>query len=218
MADSAEVRDFHGRGVFADAGTTNAVPFIDSAGKLVTDKDNLSYVDSTNVLSAIMNVKQATAPHGFYNLQFASVVTGTDTAFADGTQFITSIFLPVNKTLTGAAYLVGSVGGTNLAYAVLYNADGAVVAQSATTGGGVTVGTAATVQSIAFQTTYAAVGPAMYYVGVSANGNTAKIRTVPANLSHGIFAGSVAQTHGTIAAITEPTTFTADKAPYVYLY
>lgn len=218
MADTADVRDFHGRGVFADAGTTNAVPFIDSSGKMVTDKSNLSYNDQTDVLSAIMHVKQATAPHGFPNLQFASVVTGTDTAFADTVQFVSSIFLPVNKTLTGVGYLIGSVGGTDLAYAVLYNADGSVVAQSATSGGGVTVGTAATVQKIPFQTTYAAVGPAMYYVGISANGATAKLRTVPANLDFGIFGGQVSQTHGTIAAITEPTDFTAGKAPYCYIY
>jgi hypothetical protein len=74
------------------------------------------------------------------------------------------------------------------------------------------------VQTIAFESTYAAKGPAMYYVGVSASGATAKLRTVPANLSFGIFAGQVSQTHGVVAAITAPTTFTAGKGPYVYVY
>lgn len=213
---AGELRDFYGREVLYRNGTAGAVPFVNSAGQLSEDASNLSYDDTTNVLTSIINAKQATEPHGFYNLQFHSVVTGTDTAFADAAQFVTSIFLPVNKTLTGASFLVGSVGGTDLAYAVLYNAAGSVVAQTATAGA--TVGTAATVQQIAFETTYAATGPAMYYVGVSADGNTAKLRTVPANLSFGIFGGQVSQTHGVVAAITAPTNFTAGKAPYVYVY
>jgi hypothetical protein len=213
---AGELIDLYGREVLYRNGTSGAVPFVNSQGQLTEDASNLSYDDTNNILTSILNAKQAVEPHGFCNLQFASVVTGTDTAFADTVQFVTSIFLPVNKTLTGIGYLVGSVGGTNLAYAVLYNANGSVVAQTATAGA--TVGTAANVQTIAFQTTYAATGPAMYYVGISANGNTAKLRTVPANLSFGIFGGQVSQTHGVVAAITAPTDFTAGKAPYVYVY
>lgn len=216
MADSADVRDFHGRGIFADAGTTNAVPFMDSAGKMVTDKDNLSYVDSTNVLSAIMHIKQATPAHGFPNIVQASPVVGTDTAFATAVQFVSSVFLPVQKTLTGIGYLVGSVGGTDLAYVVLYDADGNVLATSASAGA--TVGTAATVQKIAFQSSVVANGPAILYCGVQANGATAKLRTVPAETAPWLFAGQVSQTFGTIAAVTEPTTFTAGKAPYLFVY
>jgi hypothetical protein len=58
----------------------------------------------------------------------------------------------------------------------------------------------------------------MYYVGISANGNTCRLRTIPAYCGGEIYAGSVSQTHGTVAAITPPTTFTADKAPYVWVY
>jgi hypothetical protein len=148
----------------------------------------------------------------------ATATSGTDTAFADGTQFVSSIWLPVNKTLTGVGYLIGSVGGTDKVYAVLYDADGAVLANSSLTGGGATVGTAAQTQTLAFTSTYAAVGPRMYYVGISANGATAKLRTVPAYTAVSLFAGSVAQVHGTVAAITEPTTFTADKAPFCWVY
>ena len=80
------------------------------------------------------------------------------------------------------------------------------------------VGTAATVQALAFTSTYAAVGPAMYYVGISIKGTTARLRTVPAYCGGSLFAGSVSQTHATVAAVTEPVTFTADKAPVVVLY
>lgn len=163
-------------------------------------------------------IAQATAPHGFANWVPPTATSGTDTTPADGTQFLTSIFIPVNKTLTGVSYLVGSVGGTDKAYAVLYDANGAVLANSSLTTGGTTVGTAAQIQALAFTATYAAKGPAMYYVGISMNGNTARLRTVPAHCQAGLFAGSVSQTHGTVAAVTEPVTFTADKAPICFAY
>ena len=163
-------------------------------------------------------IVQATAPHGFANWINATATTGTDTACANDTQFVTSIFVPVNKTLTGVTFLIGSVGGTDKVYVVLYDADGAVLANSSLTGGGATLGTAAQTQAVAFTSTYAAKGPRLYYVGVSVNGSTGKLRTVPAYCSAGLFAGSVTQTHGTVAAITEPVTFTADKAPICFVY
>lgn len=175
-------------------------------------------ITSTAAQTLTGGIAQATAPHGFANIPPASATTGTDTTPANGTQFVTSIFVPVNKTLTGAGYLIGSVGGTDKVYAALYSASGALLANSSVSGGGATVGTAANVQTLDFTSTYAAVGPAMYYVGISMNGNTSRLRSVPAHCSGGIFAGSVAQTHGTVAAITAPTTFTADKAPYVFVY
>lgn len=163
-------------------------------------------------------IAQATAPHGFANWIPPTATSGTDTTPANDTQFLTSIFVPVNKTLTGVTYLVGSVGGTDKVYVVLYDADGAVLANSSLTSGGATVGTAAQTQAVAFTATYASKGPRMYYVGVSMNGNTARLRTVPAYCSGGLFAGSVTQVHGTVAAVTEPVTFTADKAPICFLY
>jgi hypothetical protein len=181
----------------------------------ITVADDLTVSDTLTVTGGIT---QATAPHGFANWQPAAATSGTDTAFADGTHFVTSIFVPVNKTLTGVGYLIGSVGGTDKVYAALYDADGALLANSSVSGGGATVGTAANVQTLAFTSTYAAKGPRIYYVGVSANGATAKLRTVPAHTQSGLYAGSVAQTHGTVAAITEPVTFTADKAPVVFVY
>ena len=216
MADANEVRDFHGRGLFSD-GQSNAVPFFDANGKLVTDASNLSYNDSTDLLTAVMNSKPPAQIHGVPNLQFASVVTGTDTAFATAVQFVSSVFLPCQKNVRAVRYLVGSVGGTDLGYAVIYGSGGTVVGQSPTAAGGVTVGAAAGVQTFSLQATVALAGPAMYYVGVQANGATAKLRTVPANQDFGIYAGQVSQTHGAIGAISAPTTFTAGKAPYVVL-
>jgi hypothetical protein len=155
---------------------------------------------------------------GAHNWQAIAETSGTDTTPANNTQFVTSIFLPANMTLTGASYLIGSVGGTDRVYAVLYSSAGAVLANSTLGSGGTVVGTAANVQQLAFTATYAALGPRMYYVGISMNGNTARLRTVPVHTQGSLWGNSVSQTHATVAAITPPTTFTDAKLPIVSLY
>jgi hypothetical protein len=157
------------------------------------------------------------ATPGFGNWQPIAATSGTDTTPANGTQWVTSLWLPANKTITNINFLIGSVGGTDKVYGVLYNSAGTNVAATDVTAGGATVGTAANIQVLALTSTYAAVGPGLYYVGISINGTTSRIRTVPAFTQSGIFGNSVAQTHGTVAAITPPTTFTADKAPIVFV-
>jgi hypothetical protein len=153
------------------------------------------------------------------NAPVSSATQGTDVAGANGTQFVTAIWIPENATITNISYLVGSVGGTNVAVGVLYDSAGNVLANTALTGSpkGTTVGTAAHFQTIALTATYAAKGPGIFYVGISISGNTAKIRCVPADLSNGLYCGSVAQTQGVPAAITPPSSFTADLGPYVFL-
>jgi hypothetical protein len=197
----------------------SAVTWIISAGATNVIVTETPEVDSLAVGAA--GITPISAPHGFANWQPAAANSGTDTTPADGTQFVTSLFIPVDKTLTGAAYLIGSVGGTNKVYAVLYNSAGTNVANSSLTGGGATVGTTATVQTLAFTSAYAAKGPGLFYVGISINGTTARLQTVPVGTQSGILAGSVSQTQGTtptVAAITAPTTFTADKAPVAFVY
>lgn len=172
----------------------------------------------TGAVTLTGGIAQTTAFGGAHNALPATATSGTDTAFADGTQFVSSVWVPANITLTGAKFLVGSVGGTDKVYCVLYSAAGAVLANTSLTSGGATVGTAAQLQTVAFTATYAATGPKAYMVGVSANGATAKLRTVAAYCGGAIFCGSVSQVHGTVAAITAPTAFAADKAPYLSLY
>ena len=199
-------------------GTAGSVLFLDTSGQLTEDNTNLSYNDTTNILTATANLNQATAPAGFNNIAPATATSGTDTAFATGSQFVSSVFVPVNKSITGIGYLIGSVGGTDKVYAVLYDAAGAVLANSDLTGGGATVGTAANSQTLALTATYAAKAPAVFYVGIQANGATAKIRTVPAFCGAGTYAGTVSQTHGTVVAITPPTSFTAAQGGFVFVY
>jgi len=213
----ATTYDYYGREVLISGGTAGAVLFINSAGQIVQDSSNLSFDDSTDVLTAAIG-SDAGAPTGFANWQPIAATSGTDTTPADGTQFVTSLYLPVSMTLTGVAYLIGSVGGTNRVYAVLYDSTGAVLRNSSLTTGGAVVGTAANIQTLDFTSTYLARGPGRYFVGISMNGNTARLRTVPGFCQAGIFGNSAAQTHGTVAAISPITTFTADKAPVLFVY
>ena len=206
-----------GHEVRMEGNTSGSVVFVDGSG-IPSEDANFNFNATTHVLTSLVNARQSVEPAGFHNLQNSSVAAGTDTACATNTQFVSSVFIPVNKTITGIAWLVGSTGGTDKAYGVLYDASGNALGFSTTASGGVTVGSAASVMTMDLTATYAAKGPAMFYIGVSVNGATAKVRTVPANLGAGIYAGTVTQTHGTVGAITPPTTFTANTAPYLYVY
>lgn len=149
----------------------------------------------------------------------ATATSGTDTTPADGTLFLISVFVPCDMTATGIGYLIGSVGGTDKVIARLYSSAGAIVASSTTTAGGTTVGTAANLQEVAFTATADLTGPNLYYIGISMNGNTARLRTLAAHTGGKTFTGSVSLTHAATTAVTVPTAFAADKGPigaYVY--
>lgn len=142
-----------------------------------------------------------------------STTSGTDKTPADGTVFISAVNIPANTTVTGVSYSIGTVGGTDKAIAMLFDSDGTLVANSAVAG--TTVGTTATFQRLAFTSTYSAVGPGLYFVGIQMNGTTARLRTHAAG-DHPTDA--ISQTFGTPVDITIPTTFTADEGPIAVLY
>lgn len=147
-----------------------------------------------------------------------SLTDGTDTTPVNGTRYSCSVFIPHGLTLTGIAYLIGTVGGTNNVIVELKNAAGVNLATSALAG--VTVGTLATFQQVPFTSTFSCIGPAWYFLTVQFNGTTARFRTIPANLgiSQTALTQSVAGTFGTTANITPPTTFTAGVGPIAFTY
>ena len=157
--------------------------------------------------SSITNVYAHTVP--------AATTSGTDTfGVVDNSMFVTAITLPCNMTITGISYLIGSVGGTDKAIAVLFDSAGNPLAWSAIAG--TTVGTTATMQHLAFITPYVASGPGLYFVGIQLNGATAKIRTqVFGDHPAAVFP---TLTFGAPAAIVPPTTFTASKGPICMTY
>lgn len=147
-----------------------------------------------------------------------AATSGTDTACTNGTVYVGSIFVPLSCTVTGIQYLVGSVGGTDKVITSLYDSAGNLLANSATAG--TTVGTTAQIQQVAFTSALSLAAPGLFWVGLTFNGTTAKFRSIPAycQTGNGVLGNGLSQTFGTPAAITPPTTFTADKVPVASLY
>jgi len=153
-----------------------------------------------------------------------AATAGTDKACTNGTCYLGRFYLPAPALATGAQYLVGSVGGTNNVILSLYDETGRLLRATAST----LIGTAANVQQIAFATgptgaaaTTIQLEPGYYWIGLTANGTTAKFRTVPdhAGVGDNILGGTVSQTFGTVTAtVTVPATLTADTAPVASLY
>ena len=145
----------------------------------------------------------------------------------------TDILVPYNRVLTNVSMLSGGTATTDNWLWAIYDSYGRLLASSALAGQ--VVATANTWQTQALALVYPAsgrtsvtagvaattlqlYGPQQYYVCVQGNGTTAgMLQTVPA--PYQICASAItAGTFGTIpATITVPTTFTAAKAPIVYL-
>lgn len=143
---------------------------------------------------------------------------GTDTAVAAKALFLSSIWLPANKTLTGVGFMVGSVGAKGKVVVGLFNAAGEVVAKSIETEEGTTTGAAAGFQEVDFTATHAATGPRLYYIGVTGNNAEDKLRTIAVG-GKTIHAGEVTlAAKQVLAKVTAPTTFTASKGPVGYVY
>lgn len=137
---------------------------------------------------------------------------GTDATPVNTEVYIAEVFVPANVTITGVSVFQGSVSSGNLKVG-LANSAGAVVATSATTAAS---GTDA-YQRVAFTGTYAAKGPATYYVLLIFDNGTARYNAH----TFGDF-GAAKQTGQVYATgfttITPPTTFTTALAPIASLY
>ncbi len=127
--------------------------------------------------------------------------------------YCSELDLPFSMNLSGLAALNGTTVGTDKHWVILYDAGGAVLANSATAGA--TTSGASTYQKESFVTPYYAVGPARYFACVGSNGTTDTIRHAVTGTNNNILGGTVTgQTFGTAAAITAPTSFTTAKVPY----
>jgi microcystin-dependent protein len=146
------------------------------------------------------------------------------TAATDGTNldavvtelYVCEVFIPSNVTLTGVAPFWGGATNGN-AKVALFNSAGTRVALSASTD--VSGHTVDDYTRIAFSATYAAVGPATYYVGIICDDNTHDLNThVIGNFGAGKITGLVYATEAGYASITVPTTFTTGLGPIATLY
>jgi hypothetical protein len=137
--------------------------------------------------------------------------------------YVGSIFVPANMTIIGIQFLHGTaVPGAQRCMVALYSAAGALVANS-TTAGTTLSGAASVTQRIAFTASYAAKGPAWYFIGMTFDTATANLfAVVPLNADAGngvvgtIVTGLV---FGTLpSSITPPATFQGAGIPIASPY
>jgi len=164
-------------------------------------------------VSATGRSRYATIPVG--SVAYGSV--GTNTTLVAGTTYWAEVYIPANITLTGVAVLNGATVGTDKWIVGLYaTAGGAVLANSALAG--TSSSGANGFQAIAFTGTYAAVGPARYWMAFQSNGITDTARTIAVSTFVDVLTKSATGTFGTLPSLTAPTTFTADVGPIAYVY
>ena len=201
--------------------TQSVVSLVQSAGSAVDYNDvvtnNLTVAGTATLTGGMV----AEGP-GVWAGGYAPVTaeTGTDTALAEKKLFVTSLYLPYNKKLKGIGYPLGAGGGTTRVIAALFSHTGAVLAHSTTTSEGTVGGTEKTIQSLAFTSEYAAVGPGKYFIGITGNGATTHIRTIPTNTAgENIQAAELSLAEkNVLASITPPTTFTGAKGVVAFVY
>lgn len=184
-----------------------------SGGSVLASVTAAGVITPTSGVAATGRPKYSTVPIG--SVAYGSV--GTNTTLVAGTIYWAEVFIPRNVTLTGVGVLNGATVGTNNWIVGLYaSAGGAVVANSALTG--VTSSGANAFQEIAFTGTYAAVGPARYWIAFQSNGTTDTLRTIAVSTFVDVFTKSATGAFGTLTSLTVPTTFTADVGPVGYVY
>lgn len=136
-----------------------------------------------------------------------STVPGTS-----GNMYISSIFIPTTRVVTGMSILNGSAVGTSLTLNTFYDATGTVLARSNTAG--VSGGTVNTYWDIPFGTAILVVGPARYNFGASSVGGTGAYLLMGAAGALGDVAGRMtAGTFGTTPSLTITTAFTSAQVP-----
>ena len=138
--------------------------------------------------------------------------------------YVGSIFVPSNMTVTGIQYLIGTATPTTQkVIAALYNAAGTKVAASVV-GGTTMTGTPSIKQQLAFTGgTYAAVGPAWYFIGLMFDTATAALfAAIPpvGDVGSGVVGGTIGSLTAVTppSSITAPTTFTSSVVPIASIY
>lgn len=140
-----------------------------------------------------------------------STTMGTDTTPVVTQTYIARVFIPANTQVTGASLLNGSAVAGNVT-AILYNASGVPIAQSASTAQAGIAG----YQNIPFATAVNLRGPGLHYIGFQFDSTSARFRSHAA----GVFTtlAQTGQTYGTATTFTSPNSFTANVGPVASTY
>lgn len=155
------------------------------------------------------------SPRGFHTGQHAAYVStdGNNSTPSITETYVSEIFVPTNCTITGIAVFNGSDVTGNMTVGLATSAGAPIAAaKSASTAGS---GTDA-YQLVPFATPYAALGPAKYHIQVQYSSATARYNTHTLG-THGVLV-QTAQTYGTLASFTPPTTFVTNVGNICGLY
>lgn len=189
-----------------------------AAAGSIPQSEALSFAKLTLVLQTLQNSLSKTMVAGsIYYTEFAVGYTYTPTP--RGTA------IPENSySIAGINIPVGATGGTDTWHVGLYNSAGVLVARSILAG--VTAGTALTIQQfplydvagvVAATTTPIIITSGTYYIALQSNGTTANFKSINSPIWPGV-TGSQTGAAATLAAITPPTTYTANLGPMASLY
>lgn len=142
---------------------------------------------------------------------------GTSTANSSTVANYADIFVPFLNTWTGIGILNGATVGTDKGIVSLHDNLGAVLATSALAGA--TTSGASAFQQYNFTATFKNKYLGQYYIGYTQNGATDNYQTIKtATVLDVLTQTATGQVFGTVAALTPPTTFTADKGPIAFLF
>jgi len=175
---------------------------------------------SGTVTYSLGNIVTLKGPWKIKNAEIGSVAyasLGTNTTPVAGTWYCMDVYVPEDYTaVSGIGFLTGATVGTDTAIYALYDSTGRIVAN--TDAAGTTTSGASAAQEIAFAS-QAALKQGIYWMCEQVSGTTTRLRTVAASTFLDKLAGSFTGTAGTVpASITVPTTFTADKGVFGYIY
>lgn len=183
---------------------------------LLTTAGNLTVVGSATLTGGI--APTGSAPKTRYSSWAPEVVTNATSVTGLATSvYLTQLIVPYNTTLTGIGVLNAATVGTNKYIVALFSDAGVPLANSALAG--VTTAGASAYQQVPFTGTVAVQGPKTYWIAIYINGTTDTYYSMPTLAqAHGLAGSVAAQTFGTVASVTLPTTFTAALGPVAYVY
>lgn len=186
----------------------------------VTNSGSMSVTGALTPTGGIAAAGGFTTPTVFHsgNLQptaAAAATSGATNASVVTTEtYVCEVFVPVNTTITGISVLNGTAVAGNL-HVGLANSSGTVVAQSATT---VSASGTTAYQQVPFTSTYAAKGPAKYFVLLQ--GSNTSGRYIAHTIGNFGAAKVTSETYGTFltTAAYSTTTFTTALGPVADTY
>lgn len=184
-----------------------------ASGQFKTPTGNTTLSGTTTAVGAITPTGGVAAAGGFsvsprsFNTGQAPAILSTDGADATAVNtetYISEIFVPANCTITGVAIFNGSATGSGNITVGLGDANGNPIAaaKSAST---TIVGTDV-YQLVPFASSYAAKGPATYYIMVQYSSNTTHYNAH--TLGHHGVTKQTGQTYGTFTSFSPPSVFT----------